>query len=74
MTTPKKKTKLSHPCKGCGEHQSIAGALLKSDYWKRWYEYAQQGNTLFDVDETQEIDAMSDEHFEAFMSYCFSLK
>lgn len=64
-------TRIARLCKGCGYHQTIAGALLGSDYWKKWYTYASK-NTLFDVDETLAIDAMSDEHFREFMD--FSIK
>lgn len=52
-----------------GYHQTIAGALLNSEYWKDWYEHASK-NMLFDVDETLTIDAMSDEHFRSFMKFC----
>lgn len=51
-----------------GEHQTIAGALLKSEWWKKWYKHASR-EMLFDVDETYGIDAMSDRHFEAFIEY-----
>lgn len=51
-----------------GEHQTIAGALLKSKEWNRWYDYASK-RMLFDVDETMMIDAMSDEHFRAFIKF-----
>lgn len=52
-----------------GSHQTIAGALLKSKLWDAWYKHASE-NMLFDVDETRTIDAMSDEHFDAFMRFC----
>jgi len=61
-------TRIGIPCKGCGMHQTIAGALLKSKYWQEWYAHATK-NMLYDVDETQTIDAMSDEHFQDFISF-----
>jgi hypothetical protein len=51
-----------------GQHQTIAGALLKSKYWKDWYAHASK-NMLRDVDETETIDAMSDGHFEEFVQF-----
>lgn len=51
-----------------GYHQTIAGALLKSPEWREWYKYASE-NMLFDVDETQEVDAMSDNHFKTFIEF-----
>lgn len=58
---------------GCcgGYHQTIAGALLKSKYWKDWYKHATT-NMLFYVDETLTIDAMSDTHFESFIEFIIS--
>jgi hypothetical protein len=61
-------TIMSRPC-SCGRHQTIAGALLRSPQWRAWYEHASE-NMLYDVDETQTIDAMSDGHFQAFMKFC----
>ena len=61
-------TRISRPCSGCGKHQTIAGALLKSGQWKKWYDNASK-NMIFDVDETEMIDAMSDEHFQEFMKF-----
>lgn len=55
-----------------GYHQTIAGALLKSEYWKKWYDYASK-NMLYDVDETLTIDAMSDKHFEDFIKFIKNL-
>lgn len=54
-----------------GHHQTIAGALLRSKYWKEWYEHASK-NMLRDVDETLAIDAMSDGHFEEFIQFCIA--
>ena len=51
-----------------GHHQTIAGAMLKSKECKSWYDYNQK-KMLFDVDETREVDAMSDEHWNAFMEF-----
>lgn len=55
---------------GCcgGYHQTIAGALLKSKEWEEWYDYAGK-NMLFDVAETHETDAMSDNHCKAFIEF-----
>lgn len=61
-------TRISRPCSGCGKHQTIAGALLKSEYWKKWYDHASK-NMLYDVDETLTVDAMSDGHFGDFMRF-----
>lgn len=61
-------TRISRPCGGCGKHQTIAGALLKSKEWEKWYKYASE-NMLFDVDETLTVDAMSDEHWNSFMKF-----
>lgn len=61
-------TRISRPCIGCGKHQTIAGALLNSPQWKAWYEHAGR-QMLYDVDETMMIDAMSDQHFQDFMSF-----
>ena len=52
-----------------GHHQTIAGALLKSPQWKAWYEREYQGKHHWDVGETQELDMMSDEHFQKFMEF-----
>ena len=51
-----------------GYHQTIAGALLGSNEWKDWYKYASK-NMLFDVDETETVDAMSDNHFKSFIQF-----
>lgn len=64
----KSTTVTSRPCKGCGRHQTIAGAVLASKEWKAWYKYASE-NMLFDVDETMTIDAMSVEHWNEFIKY-----
>jgi hypothetical protein len=65
----KSTTRLAKVTKCCGgTHQTIAGALLGSRQWKEWYKHASK-NILFDVDETQEIDAMSDEHFQKFIQF-----
>lgn len=61
-------TRISRPCGGCGKHQTIAGALLKSKEWEKWYKYASE-NMLFDVDETLTVDAMSDEHWNSFIKF-----
>ena len=50
-----------------GYHQTIAGALLKSKWWDKWYDYASK-NMLYDVDKTLTVDAMSDEHFKDFIN------
>jgi len=63
----KSTTRISRPCVGCGKHQTIAGALLKSNYWNEWYKHASK-NMLFDVDETLTVDAMSDAHFDSFIN------
>ena len=51
-----------------GYHQTIAGALLGSPEWQKWYKHASE-NMLYDVDETLTIDAMSDEHFADFIKF-----
>jgi len=62
-------TRLARATKCCGgSHQTIAGALLSSPQWDKWYEHASM-NMLFDVDETVIIDAMSDRHFQAFLDF-----
>ena len=48
--------------------QTIAGALLKSKHWRKWYKHAQD-NFLYEVDETATLDMMSDGHFEDFIEY-----
>ena len=69
ILSDKSTTVIAKATKCCGgSHQTIAGALLKSEYWKRWYDHASK-NQLFDVDETCTIDAMSDEHFAEFMKF-----
>jgi len=55
------------------EHNSIYHALINSPEWKAWYKYASKNN-LFDVDETQECDMMSREHFKAFIEFVKSWK
>ena len=62
-------TRIARATNCCGgEHQTIAGALLKSKEWEAWYDYASK-NMLFDVDETAIVDAMSDKHFNAFIEF-----
>ena len=62
-------TRMARVTKCCnGQHQTIAGALLSSKYWKDWYNDNMITHS-FGVDETQETDAMSDEHFEAFIKF-----
>mgnify|MGYP001574338662 CR=1 FL=1 len=62
-------TRLKRATSCCdGYHQTIAGALLASEEWKAWREHASR-EMLFDVDETLTVDAMSDEHFEAFIKF-----
>ena len=63
-------TRIARTTSGCcgGYHQTIAGALLKSKYWAEWYNHAQK-NMLWDVDETQECDGLSDGHFEDFIKF-----
>jgi len=51
-----------------GYHQTIAGALLKSNYWKEWYKNCEE-NQLFDVGECELLDCMSDEHWIAFCEF-----
>ncbi len=55
---------------GCcnGYHQTIAGALLNSPEWDKWYKHASE-NMLYDVDETLTVDAMSDKHFKDFIKF-----
>lgn len=68
-------TIIARSTSGCcgGYHQTIAGALLKSKEWKMWYKYASE-KMLYAVNETQVIDAMSDEHFEDFIKFIKKLK
>jgi hypothetical protein len=62
-------TRIARATTCCGGfHQTIAGALLGSKEWKEWYKHASK-NMLYDVDETQEIDAMSDNHFKDFINF-----
>jgi len=56
-----------------GHHQTIAGAMLSSKEWSRWYKHAEK-NMLFDVNETQEIGDMSDEHWNAFIDFIKTTK
>ena len=65
-------TIIAKPCAGCGYHQTIAGALLGSPEWDKWYKYASK-KMLYDVDETLTIDAMSDGHFRDFIKFCKKL-
>lgn len=51
-----------------GHHQTIAGALLKSDEWKRWCKHASK-YMLYDVDETESLGIMSDRHWNDFIKY-----
>ena len=65
----KSSTLLARATNCCNKsHQTIAGALLTSPEWKAWVEYNEK-ETQFDVNETQEIDTMSSEHFKAFIKY-----
>lgn len=50
------------------KNPSIYDTLIHSPEWKAWYKYAGE-NHLFDVDETQECDWMSPEHFKAFVEF-----
>lgn len=57
-----------------GHHQTIAGALLKSDEWKAWEKqvaknFREGDGPTFDVDETRVLGHMSDEHFQAFIEF-----
>lgn len=62
-------TRLARGTNCCGgSHQTIAGAILKSKEWEAWHHHATK-NLLFDVDETQEVDAMSDAHWSAFVNF-----
>jgi len=62
-------TKLARATTCCdGYHQTIAGAMLGSEEWQAWYEYASE-RMLFDVDETQEVDHMTGHHFAGFAAY-----
>lgn len=62
-------TRIARATSCCGGyHQTIAGALLKTKEWEDWYEHASK-NMLFDVAETTELDAMSDEHMRAFLDF-----
>ena len=70
----KSSTMLQRATKCCsGFHQTIAGALLGSPQWRKWYAHASK-NMLYDVDETATIDAMSDGHFASFIEFCKKLK
>ena len=70
----KSSTILKRATKCCGGyHQTIAGALLGSKEWGLWYKHASK-KMLYDVDETQEIDAMSDNHFQDFIRFIKTLK
>ena len=60
-------TRISRHCAG-EDIQTIAGTLLKSKEWKEWYKYASK-NMLFDVDETETVDMMSDGHFNSFIKF-----
>lgn len=71
VPTDDSSTRVARPCGGCGHHQTIAGALLKSKEWNSWYKYASE-NMLYDVDETLVIDAMSDGHFKSFIDFTLS--
>jgi hypothetical protein len=61
-------TRIARPCRGCGEHQTIAGAVLNSKEWQAWYDYA-SAKMLYDVDECLTIDAMSDDHWNDFIKF-----
>ncbi len=65
--TDRSTTRISRPCAG-QDIQTIAGTLLKSKEWKEWYKYASE-NMLFDVDETETVDMMSDGHFNSFIEF-----
>jgi hypothetical protein len=70
----KSSTMLVRATKCCGGgHQTIAGALLGSPQWAKWYAHASK-NMLYDVDECCTIDAMSTEHFNSFIDYCIKTK
>lgn len=57
------------PCAGCKDgHPSIWKTLVESPQWKAWYEHASK-NMLYDVDESQELGAMSTKHFQDFMGF-----
>lgn len=67
-------TRIARATECCGgHHQTIAGALLMSKEWKLWYEYASK-HQLFDVDETRELDAMSDGHWNNFVLFIKKMK
>jgi hypothetical protein len=61
-------TRIARPCKGCGWHQTIAGAVLNSKEWKLWRKHASE-KMLYDIDECEMIDAMSDSHFRDFIKF-----
>jgi hypothetical protein len=65
--TDRSTTRISRHCAG-EDIQTIAGTLLKSKEWKEWYKYASE-NMLFDVDETETVDMMSDGHFNSFIEF-----
>lgn len=65
----KKPVVLSRKTTCCGgQHQTIAGAMLNSKEWKAWQKYNYL-DPQFDVDETQEVGDMSDEHWQAFIKW-----
>ena len=73
-------TRIAIPCAGCGFHQTIAGAILRSPQWQLWKEEVSRRmgveplEGVYDVDECEMCDAMSQEHFQDFLNFCKKLK
>lgn len=56
------------PCSGCEHHDTFWKTVVQSPQWKEWYEHASK-NTLYDVDESQELGIISAKHFQDFMHF-----
>lgn len=74
-------TRIARATECCeGHHQTIAGALLGSFQWRLWEKevsrrlHEKDMKEVYDVDECAIIDAMSNEHFQSFLSFCKTIK
>ena len=63
-----------HKCNGCeGGHPTFFNTVTSSPQWKAWYDYNHEENMMFDLDESQECNAISPAHFEAFLQFTKTL-
>lgn len=75
-------TRIARATECCGGyHQTIAGALLMSKEWKLWCKEVSRRihegkwkEEVYDTDECESIDVMSDQHFASFCKFIKKLK